>query len=52
MWDLVPLPGIKPTPPALEGKVLTTRTPEKSQAIILNIYGFRKFFEHKGGVSG
>ena len=27
---LAPLPGIKPTPPALEGKVLTTRPPRKS----------------------
>ena len=27
---LVPLPGIEPVPPALEGKVLTTRPPGKS----------------------
>ena len=27
---LAPLPGIKPTPPALEGKALTTRPPRKS----------------------
>ena len=28
---LAPQPGIKPTPPALEGKVLTTGLPGKSQ---------------------
>ena len=27
---LVPLPGIEPTPPALEGELLTTGLPEKS----------------------
>ena len=26
-WDLAPQPGIKPTPPALEGEVLTTGLP-------------------------
>ena len=30
MWDLNSLPGIKPSAPALEGKVLTTGLPEKS----------------------
>ena len=28
MWILAPQPGIKPAPPALEGKVLTTGQPE------------------------
>ena len=28
-WILAPQPGIKPTPPALEGKVLTTGPPGK-----------------------
>ena len=28
-WILAPWPGIEPTPPALEGKVLTTRPPGK-----------------------
>ena len=28
---LAPQPGIEPAPPALEGKVLTTGPPEKSQ---------------------
>ena len=31
VWDLVPCPGIKPGPPALEGKVPTTRPPGMSQ---------------------
>ena len=31
MWDLSPPPGIKPAPPALEGEVLTTGLPGKSQ---------------------
>ena len=31
---LDPRPGIEPTPPALEGKVLTTGSPGKSQAEI------------------
>ena len=30
MWDLSSRPGIEPTPPALEGKVLTTGLPGKS----------------------
>ena len=32
---LAPQPGIKPTPPALEGEVLTTGLPRKSQAPFL-----------------
>ena len=28
---LVPQPGIEPTPPALEARILTTGPPEKSQ---------------------
>ena len=32
MWDL-PGPGIEPTPPALEGEVLTTGPPGKSPKI-------------------
>ena len=32
---LVPWPGIEPTPPAEEGKVLTTGPPEKSQFIFV-----------------
>ena len=31
MWDLSPQPGVEPAPSALEGKVLTTGTPGKSQ---------------------
>ena len=31
MWDLVPQPGIEPKPPALNGRVLTTGPPGKSQ---------------------
>ena len=33
LWlqGLAPQPGIEPAPPALEGKVLTTGQPEKSQ---------------------
>ena len=30
-WDLSSPPGIEPASPALEGKVLTTGPPEKSQ---------------------
>ena len=33
---LVPRPGIKPTPPALEGDALTTGPPGKSQDEILD----------------
>ena len=32
---LVPRPGIKPTPPALEGELLTTGLPEKSPWMLL-----------------
>ena len=31
MWDLSSQPGIEPTPPALEGGILTTGLPGKSQ---------------------
>ena len=34
---LAPQPGIKPTPPALEGKVLTTGPPGKVFAIVFNV---------------
>ena len=34
MWDLSPQPGIEPTSPALEGKVLTTGLPEKSLILV------------------
>ena len=37
---LTPQPGIKPTPPALEGKVLTTGPPGKSQSPFLIQAGF------------
>ena len=30
MWALCPRPGVKPTPPALEGEALSTRQPGKS----------------------
>ena len=33
---LAPWPGIEPTPPALEGEVLTTGRPGKSQQSVLN----------------
>ena len=33
---LVPLPGIEPTSPALEGEVLTTGPPGKSHYLSLN----------------
>ena len=33
---LAPHPGIEPTPPALEGKVLTTGPPGKSPNLISN----------------
>ena len=39
---LAPGPGIEPTPPALEGKVLTTGLPGKS---------LRKDFEWQGSLS-
>ena len=32
---LAPWPGIKPAPPALEGEVLTTGPPEKSQQLFI-----------------
>ena len=32
---LAPQPGIEPTPPALEGEVLTTGPPEKSPRLYL-----------------
>ena len=35
---LVPQPGIKPAPPALEREVLTTRLPGKSQITVLIKY--------------
>ena len=39
IWEacgiLAPLPGIKPTPRALEGEVLTTRSPGKSLVVFL-----------------
>ena len=35
---LAPLPGIEPTPPALEGEVLTTGQPGKSQSIFFQSY--------------
>ena len=34
---LAPQPGIKPTPPTLEGKVLTTGPPGKVFAIVFNV---------------
>ena len=35
-------PGIKPTPPALEGEVLTTALPEKSlKNILLNLLNWK-----------
>ena len=34
-WILAPLPGIKPSPHSLEGKVLTTRLPGKSPKFAL-----------------
>ena len=40
MWDLVLWPGIKPRPPALEHRVLTTGTPGKSQEDNLNMLLF------------
>ena len=33
---LAPWPGIKPTPAALEGEVLTTGVPGKSLSVFLN----------------
>ena len=36
MWDLSSLTGIKPSPPALEGEVLTAGSPAKSLASSLN----------------
>ena len=41
---LIPQPGIKPTPPALEGEVSTTGPPGKS----LNNYLIRFCFKHLG----
>ena len=32
---LAPWPGIKPAPPALEGRVLTTGLPRKSHSLLL-----------------
>ena len=33
MWDLSSQPGTEPTPSELEGRVLTTGLPEKSQKL-------------------
>ena len=41
---LVPQSGIEPTPPALEGEVLTTGPPGKSQKMFFySLYIFLKF---------
>ena len=37
---LVPLPGIKPMPPALEDGVLTTESMRKSQELVNNFMNF------------
>ena len=37
---LAPRPGIEPTPPALEGEVLTTGPPEKSLLLLFIFYLF------------
>ena len=42
---LAPQPGIKPTPPALEGKVLTTGPPGKSQTFLI-FDEFKSFEEY------
>ena len=34
---LAPQPGMEPTPPALEGEVLTTGPPGKSQWLLFNL---------------
>ena len=47
MWDLNSLPGIKPTPPALEGEALTTGLPGKSLYQILPMAKFNFFFLSK-----
>ena len=39
IWILAPQPGIKPAPPALEGKVVSTGTPGESLEIILQAAG-------------
>ena len=39
IWDLSSRPGIEPTPPALEGEVLTTGLPGKS--LSLQFYGWK-----------
>ena len=36
MWDLVPRPGIKPGPPALEEQSLSHRTPREVPHLIIN----------------
>ena len=35
---LVPRPGIQPTPPALEGEVLTTGVPGKSCSLVILLH--------------
>ena len=47
MWDLNSLPGIKPTPPALEGEALTTGLPGKPLYQILPMAKFNFFFLSK-----
>ena len=43
MWDLNSLPGIEPSPPALEGKVLTTGPPGKSPFLtVLRLFSIFK----------
>ena len=45
---LAPRPGIKPTPPALEGEVLTTGPPEESPSHCLNdVFGPPNFCRFK-----
>ena len=46
---LAPQPGIKPTPPALEGKVLTTGPPGKSQTFLI-FDEFKSFEEYWPGI--
>ena len=39
---LISSPGIEPAPPALEGGVLTTEPPEKSQYVYFNTKSFKR----------
>ena len=51
MWHLLaPQPGIKPTPPALEGEVLTHGPPGKAPAEAL-MYAFKQFKNNLNRVS-